>query len=376
MTAVPAPPRLSAGLLASGAAAFFTLGVLQAMYGAAFPLFQARYGVGAAVVGWVASAHFLGSAVAPPVAGVALTRCSVRTVVLAAVLVLAAGVSVVALAPTWLLAVAGALVGGLGLGGVSAALNAAYASIGTRAVNLVNAVFGVGSVLSPLLVAALGSASLAWPFLVVAVLSLGTLGVVRMWNVPDLRPPEWSGEATRPGVRLALFALLIGLYVGLEVGFGAWLARPLEALTTARPALVLSGYWAGLTAGRVLTGLLGGRFAPSRLVLGAAVLTTLAAFAATQPVLAPGAYVLAGLTLSPIFGTTLAWVARSLPARRVPYLLVAGSLGGVLAPAALGLLYAHWGPGAVPLALAALGLALTGVVAVTARVTRVRSVSR
>ncbi|MEW6421821.1 MAG: MFS transporter [Deinococcota bacterium] len=372
MTALPAPPRLSVGLLAPGATAFLTLGVLQAMYGAAFPLFQARYGVGVAVVGWVASAHFLGSAIAPPLAGVALTRFSVRALVMAALLVLAAGVSAVAFAPSWLVAVAGALVGGLGLGGVSAALNAAYASIGTRAVNLVNAVFGVGSILSPLLVAVLGPASLAWPFLVVAALALGTLGVVRVWNVPALRPPEQGGEATRPGVRLALFALLIGLYVGLEVGFGAWLARHLEALTTAQPALVLSGYWAGLTAGRVLTGLLGGRFAPSSLVLGAAALTTFAACAATQPVLAPGAYIFAGLTLSPIFGTTLAWMTRSLPARLVPYLLVAGSLGGVLAPAALGLLYARSGPGAVPLALGALGLTLTAVVKVTARVTRAR----
>ncbi|EYB68312.1 major facilitator superfamily transporter [Deinococcus phoenicis] len=370
MSAPPAAPRLTFTLLAPGAAAFLTLGVLQAMYGAAFPLFQERYGVGAAVVGWVASAHFMGSAVAPPLAGAALTRVSLRTVVAGSTLVLAAGVTGVALAPTWAAAVAGALLGGLGLGGVSAALNAAYASIGTRAVNLVNAVFGVGSILSPLLVFALGPRSLAWPFLVVAALSLGTLLVTRVWGVPALRPPDRTGTAARPGLSFVLFALLIGVYVGLEVGFGAWLARHLEGGGHARPALILSGYWAGLTAGRVLTGLLGERVAAPRLVLAAALLATLTALAATLPPLAPLAYVLAGVSLGPVFGTTLAWMTRSLPAVLVPYLLVAGSLGGVLAPAGLGVLFARFGGGAVPLTLAALGLVLTGLVLLTTRVTR------
>jgi len=363
-------PPLTVTLLAPGAVAFLMLGVLQAMYGAAFPLFQARYGVGAAVVGWVASAHFLGSASAPPLVGLLLSRVSLRAVVAGSAVVLGAGVTGVALAPTWALAVTGALVGGLGLGGVSAALNAAYASIGTRAVNLVNAVFGLGSILSPLLVLALGGRSLALPFLVVAALSGVTLLATRVWGVPALRPPAASAANGRPGRTLALFAALIALYVGLEVGFGAWLGQHLESLRFAAPALILSGYWAGLTAGRILTGLLGGRVPPSRLVLGAAALTTLAALAATVPALAPAAYVLAGLCLGPIFGTTLAWMAQSLPARLVPYLLVAGSAGGILAPAALGLLYAGAGPVAVPLALAALSLALTGVVALTARVTQ------
>ena len=74
-------PPLTVTLLAPGAVAFLMLGVLQAMYGAAFPLFQARYGVGPAAVGWVASAHFLGSATAPPLVGLLLSRVSLRAVV-------------------------------------------------------------------------------------------------------------------------------------------------------------------------------------------------------------------------------------------------------------------------------------------------------
>ncbi|MDK2014812.1 MFS transporter, partial [Deinococcus sp. 43] len=106
----------------------------------AFGLFQARFGVSTASVGVIASAHFLGAAVAPPLMGLLLRRVSVRAGVSWSLLLLALGVTGVVFAPAWPLAVASAFLGGFGLGGVSACLNAAHASVGSRAVNLVNAV--------------------------------------------------------------------------------------------------------------------------------------------------------------------------------------------------------------------------------------------
>ncbi|MFB9993933.1 sugar MFS transporter [Deinococcus oregonensis] len=364
--------RLSLPLLGAGAAAFFTLGIIQAMYGPAFAFFEDRFGLDKSVVGWIASIHFLGSALAPPLTGLALTRFSLRRVVVAGLLILALGVSLVGFAPLWSMALAGALVGGLGLGTISAALNAAYASVGTRAVNLVNAVFGLGSIAAPLVVAALAPRSLAFPFLVVAGLSALTLGLVRLWGVPAMQSAPTQAVSARPGVQFGLFAVLIAAYVGLEAGYGAWLARHLDGVGISGSAFILSGFWAGLTLGRIITGALGARVSPPRLVLGSAVFVTLCALAATRPALAPGAYLLAGLALGPIFGTTLAWMTRTLPARLIPFLLVAGSAGGVLMPIVLGGLYSRSGPAAVPAALTVLGAVLVVLVAATARLTRLR----
>ncbi|MCD0170887.1 MFS transporter, partial [Deinococcus sp. 23YEL01] len=100
--------RMPLSLLATGTAAFFTLGLIQAMYGPSFPLFQARYGVSTAGVGVIASAHFLGSAIAPPLVGLLLRRLSVRAGMSFSLLVLAAGMLGVVFAPTWALAVAAA----------------------------------------------------------------------------------------------------------------------------------------------------------------------------------------------------------------------------------------------------------------------------
>ncbi|MFC4638609.1 MFS transporter [Deinococcus hohokamensis] len=366
MTESSAPPLLR--VLAVGAVAFFTLGLIQAMYGATLPMFQARFGVETGVVGVIASAHFLGSALAPPLTGAALARLSVRRVVVACLVVLALGVSGVALAPAWGVAVGAAFVGGLGLGGVSACLNAVYAALGQRPVNLVNAVFGVGSMVSPLLVAALGARGLAWPFLTVALCAALTLLAARLWGVPGLpsRPPAASDAAAVRGLPL-LFAALIGVYVSLEAGYGAWTVRYLAGLGRADAALVLSGFWGALTLGRVLTGTWGARVPPERLVLGGAALVTGCSLAALLPALAPVACVLAGLALGPAFGSLLAWATRLMPARQIPFLLMAGSAGGVVSPFVLGQAVTAFGASAVPLALMLLGAALTLLCAVMLR---------
>ncbi|MFC6660765.1 MFS transporter [Deinococcus multiflagellatus] len=212
------------------------------MYGPAFGLFEARYGVSTATVGLIASAHFLGSACAPLPVGLLLRRLSARAGTSWSLLVLALGMVGVVLAPTWPLAVAAAAVGGLGLGGVSACMNAAYASVGARAVNLVNAVFGVGSLMSPLLVAGLG-AGLAAPFLTVAALCAATFVVGRVWGVPEIvtRRPETA--PARPGVQAGLLAALLVAYVGMEAGYGAWIVRYLTGHGVGGAALILSLFW-------------------------------------------------------------------------------------------------------------------------------------
>lgn len=375
-TATPTHP-LSLPVVWAGAFAFLTLGVLQAVYGPAFPAFEERYGVTTAQVGLMASAHFIGSASAPPLAGLLLTRLGLGRVVTAGFVLLAAGVSLVALAPSWPLALLGALVGGLGLGGVSAALNASYALFGTQAINFVNAVFGVGSMLAPLLLtlsAARGVSPLPLTFgtiaglavlsLLVFAFALSTWGLPRRYSTLDERTQQAQGG------KLGLFTALMLLYVGLEVGTGAWAAKALSASGHAHPALMVSAYWGGLTVSRILTSLFGARFAAGRLVLGAAVLATLAAGLSLVPALAPLAYVLVGLACGPIFPTTLAWAAQHLPPRLLTLTLVGGSAGGILMPWLLGLGFAGLGAWAVPALLTLCGVLLSALVLLTLRLTR------
>lgn len=370
MTSVPSV-RPTLNLLGAGAAAYFVMGVLQPIYGPLFPFFQQRFGVSTATVGIIASAHFLGSAAAPPLAGVLLRRLSTRRVVVGSLILLALGAVLVGLAPLWALAVAGAVVAGLGMGGVSAALNAVFASVGTRAINFVNAIFAAASVLAPLIAAGLAPLGLTWPFVLIAALALLTLLAAKVWGLPELppaRPQDTARGLTRP---LALFVPMLVCYVGLEVGFGAWGIKHLQGVGFGAAALAVSLYWGGFTLGRLLTSLFGARFQPDRLVLASAVLSTLVALAATVPALAPLAYPLVGLTLGPLFGSVLVWSAGVLPVRLVPFLLVSGSVGGVLVPWLIGVAFARFGPAAVPIFLSGLGALLCVLVVLNRRVLRV-----
>lgn len=361
-----------AWLIVPGLLAFFTLGVIQASYGPAFPALQARYGVGSAAVAWIASVHFLGSTFGPVVTGLALTRFSTRRVVNAGLLTLLLGGLGLAFAPVWLAALAGALVVGLGVGVVSAALNTAYARLGTRPSNVVNALYGVGSLLSPLLVAATVSRSLSLPFLAVALLAGLSLLAVWAWNVPEVQRHKAEAAPARPvSPALAIvFSLLLAGYVATEVGFGAWIGRHLESLGGHNPALVVSGFWGGLTLGRVLVGAFGPRFRPERVVLGGVALAALSALTITLvPRLAVGGYLLAGVALGPMFGTSLVWISRVLPPRQVPFMLIAGNIGGVVSPVLVGWMVGAGGPQNIPLTLLLLSVFLLATVMVAHRLT-------
>lgn len=342
------------------------------MYGPLFPFFQSQFGVSTATVGVIASAHFVGSAISPPLAGVILTRVSTRRVVVACLLLLLVAALLVGLAPSWPLAVGAAVLGGVSQGGLASSINAYLAAAGTRAINFANALFGLASMLSPLVAAWLAPSGLVWPFAVVAGLAAVSLLAARVWGVPAIPPPAAQAPARRVGRSMTLFAVMLICYVGLEVGFGAWGGKHMLGIGVAQAALIVSLYWGGFTLGRALASAFGARFQPGPLVLGCAALATVAAVLGTVPALAPYTYPLAGLALGPIFGTSMVWAAQILPVRFVPFLLVSGSVGGILVPWLIGLGFARSGPVAVPTVLTVLGALLCVLILVTLRVRRVR----
>jgi fucose permease len=327
--------------------------------------------VSTAAVGVIASAHFVGSAVSPPLAGVILTRLSTRRVVVGSLLLLIVAALLVGLAPSWPLAVGAAVLGGVSQGGLASAINAYLAAAGTRAINFANALFGLASIFSPLLAAWLAPHGLMWPFVAVAGLAALSLLAARVWGVPAMPLVAAQAPARRVGRSMALFVVMLSCYVGLEVGFGAWGGKHMTGLGIGAAALILSLYWGGFTVGRALASAFGARFSPGRLVLGCAALATVTAALGTVPAVAPFTYPVAGLALGPFFGTSMVWAAQLLPVRFVPFLLVSGSVGGIVVPWAIGLGFARSGPIAVPTILTALGAALCVLIVATLRMRRV-----
>ncbi len=350
-------PRREIPLHIVGAVALALQGIYISSYGPSYPQLLKHFDLSQAEVGLIASANFLGSTLAVLSATWLIGRLGTRRVLMIAPLLLALGASGIGLAPSWSLALLFALIAGAGAGGVTSGINISLASLPDRSapiLNAVNAMFGLGCVLGPLLVALLPGGAVRWPFIVVGGLAFVVLACARQLpRVTPTSPPRDTAVRAKRGI--TLFTVLLVLYVMTEVGAGSWMTTHLAPGLGARTAAALaSGFWLAFMLGRFAGVPLAGRFPPQILVPGAALVAVLAAGLAALPGLQVLAYVLLGFVLGPIFPTTVAWYGQHLTPRRLPIALAGGSLGAVMVQPLMGAAVNSFGVSAIPVTLVTL----------------------
>ncbi|MFF5311098.1 MFS transporter [Streptomyces massasporeus] len=342
---------------------FVLIGALQALYGPAIPAFRSEFGLSPSAAGLGLSAHFVGG-----VAGVLLFdrlygRVGNRRILGSSYLLMAVGAAGFALAPDWPTALAAALLAGFGFGGIDYGLNQLFAvGFGHRStamLNILNAHFGIGAILGPAVIGAVGSEHYPAVFLAFALANLPLLLCLRgvRGHVPDPAGEEVGGSVLGRslGSVLAVFVALYVLHVGIEAGVGGWEPTHLETVGYGAgvAATATSVYWLMMTVGRFLVAPLALRFSAQAIITVSCAGMTVCLLAATVPALAPYAYAGVGLFIAPIFPTGLPWLHRAAPqARRAGALVIAASMiGGVAAGPALGKAIEWSGIRAVPLLL-------------------------
>ncbi|WP_435811996.1 MFS transporter [Streptomyces massasporeus] len=347
---------------------FVLIGVLQSLYGPAIPAFRAEFGLSPSAAGLGLSAHFVGG-----VGGVLLFdrlygRVGNRRVLGSSYLLMAMGAAGFALAPDWPTALAAALLAGFGFGGIDYGLNQLFAvgfgSRSTALLNVLHAHFGIGAILGPAVIGAVGSEHYPAVFLAFALANLPLLLCLRgvRSHVPAPAGDEVGGGAGGTSVLgrslgsvLAVFVALYVLHVGVEAGVGGWEPTHLETVGYGAgvAATATSVYWLMMTVGRFLVAPLALRFSAQAIITVSCAGMTVCLLAATVPALAPYAYAGVGLFIAPIFPTGLPWLNRAAPqARRAGALVIAASMiGGVAAGPALGKAIEWSGIRAVPFLL-------------------------
>ncbi len=324
------------------------------------------YGVGRATIGLTFFTFSAGFVLSGATAGPLIHRWGTRAALLGGGLVFVAAALVMSTRPPFIAFVLVQVVAGYGTGLLESILNAHLAAMpgSTTLLNRLHAFFGVGAFLGPMAAAAMLRVT-DWPvvILALALVSVPMLVAVRL-SYPDrgrdplvvAQPESTSDTHARDegsGIRLLpavlrqpavlLGALMLSVYVGLEIGVGNWGPGYLVEARSASVFVaggIVSAYWLGLTIGRFVLSPVATRFGLTKIGLAYVCLYGVAAASVVTwlvPVTGVAAVglVLLGFFLGPIFPTTMAVAPDLTSARLAPTAIGVMNAGSVVGGSAL-----------------------------------------
>jgi fucose permease len=346
---------------------FLAIGLYAGLMGVLWPSMRDGFGIDDDAYGVLAGATTVGSLVVIANVGRLIERVGTGRLLALGCALGGLGYLGAALAPSWPLLIALAVVASLGTATVIPNLNTYFAlhqSAGRT--TWLNACFGLGATISPALLSVLLGAggSWRWGFGAIGGVYLALAAVfwltARRWPQPV--PAEADGGAQDPGARrrptLALPAvwfsvLLFCTFTGYETSAGQWSYTFFTEGHGIPPEVAgrwASAFWASMTVGRVLLGWVVDRLPVEPLVrscmLGAA-LGAAVFWWAPQPWVGLAGLIGIGLCLSPLFPVLTSATPQRLGKTHTPdalgYQMTAVRLGLAAFPALGGVLVARVG---------------------------------
>lgn len=342
--------------------AFILIGANDGGFGVLIPSIRAFYHLDAATFSWIFLMSVLGYLMTSFNNGLLTEKLGQRRFLLLALGLLMLGAGLISLRLPFVFYLGFALLLGAGAGMIDAGLNTYIASLpeNARLLNYLHAFYGIGALLGPLAASTLLTWQLGWQATYLAWLTIALLlwiGFFLAFRSETQPAPEVIEDnmllrtLRLRGVWLGATFLLV--YVGTEVSLGSWSYSFLTVFRL-KPALfsawIVSGYWCGLTLGRLILANFIPRLGMRRLItlcLGGVALGLLMIW------FLPGiwgtalGFCLTGFCLGPLFPTTIALMPQVVPARLLPsaigFLASLGSAGAAFFPALAGNLVQHLG---------------------------------
>jgi fucose permease len=314
------------------AVVFGLLGLFQATLGPLIPLLRDREGLDAATAGLIVTGFFGGSLVSTAVGGTLSDRWARGPFYVVSAVLFLGGLGVLALPIGWPFPMFAVAIAGLGFGGLVLIVNTVMAARGIAYANLVNGTFGLGAAAGPALISVTDGGYLF------ALIAVGVLASLPL-RMPGPAEPATQERLTVSPV-LLLFCGMLFCYAGVETTLASWEATHLRAHGYApdTAAALTSLFWLGLAAGRLLVPLVTRNWTAPRILVTALIALAGGLTLLTVDFSAPVGFFLLGLFAGPVFPTTLAWIAATLPQpRRVnAAVLTTAMLGNATVPALVG----------------------------------------
>jgi len=263
-----ASPNTSASaqtLTLAAYASFVPIGIATVLLGPMLPSLSARWSLNYAQAGALFPVQYVASTLAVAVSGELAARWGFRFAIKTGLLLMSAGVGLLLIGPKPLgMVCIAAYGGGLGLAVPAGNLMVAAVNPGRRSatLNVLNFCWSAGAVACPFLVAAAVKSHRIPVFL--AILAgcalLMAIGIAAMPS--SVVEPERKNAAQETGSAIPwrsggflILAALFFLYVGVENGFGLWLATYSKSLGKMSPTVAIitsSFFYAAMLLGRCL----------------------------------------------------------------------------------------------------------------------------
>lgn len=334
--------------------AFILIGANDGAVGVLLPSLQAHYDVNKATVGLLFLTMTCGYLVGAFNSGLLVERLGERLFLVLGVGMFLVGVVTVSLMPPFGVVLAMLLPLGFGVAIIDAGLNAYIAGLprNTALLNYLHAFYGTGALLGPVIASGILAVGWGWNSVYVVWVGMGLvllMGFGAFFRKRNVGVQE--GRAKTQGNVLVstlklgvvwIVAIFLIFYVGTEHILGSW---SYSFLTEERHGSTLlsgwtvSGYWLGLTLGRLVMAQVVQRVGSRRLIEGClvgVVVGVLLVWVVPEAAVAAFGLFLVGMCLGPIFPTAIALMSRLVPARILPsavgFLASMGSVGTALFP--------------------------------------------
>jgi fucose permease len=312
--------------------AFISLGLPDSVLGVAWPSMRIALGSPLEAAGLLAVILTSCSAISSIASGFVVKKLGTGPVVLVSTLLTALGLFGYSLSPSYAWVLVAALPLGFGQGAIDSTLNGYVAThYSSRHMNWLHASWGVGATLGPLImtfaIASGGTWRLGYKAIsgVQAFLALLFVLSLGLWSRAasnqaaaredaGLKEPDRSlnarGRAKVHGMKRSepwMQVLMYALYAACEFTVGIWTVSMLEEsrhIPAGMAGTWISLYYGGITAGRILTGLVADRFGNRRMVrigLGIALAGSGLLFLRSPDYLALPGLLLLGLGFAPIY---------------------------------------------------------------------------
>lgn len=216
--------------------------------------------------------------------------------------------------------------------------------------------YGIGAVLSPIIVAQAMSAknSIAITYFILAILTLPPAFLLFRVASPPLPGFSHKKEEVVVNYRLVvLIALFFFLYVGAEIGFSGWIfhyAVKLKLSSEAGAGYFTSLFWGSFTIGRLLAIPLAAKLKPRTVLLadliGCFLSLTLMLLAPTSFTAVLIGTIGIGFSMASIFPTAMTFAGRrvQITGQVTGWFIIGASLGSMFLPWFMGQLFERIGP--------------------------------